>query len=168
MFELKRLSHGARFRRRWRRRSATACSTSPARRRASASTCCGSIPAHQDALVTLVLALTDQFPTGSIGRADGRRRGGRRAAPRRLQAPVPLGHHPRAPRQGRAATRSPGSARSVHEWLREAMSCYEAAEAIRPAGNDEAILRWNTCARILTDLPAAEPDIPEFHGVQSE
>jgi len=48
------------------------------------------------------------------------------------------------------------------------MSCYEKAEAIRPAGNDEALLRWNTCARILTDLPTTEPDIPEFHSVQSE
>ena len=29
------------------------------------------------------------------------------------------------------------------------MDCYEKAEQLRPAGNDDAILRWNTCARIL-------------------
>jgi len=30
------------------------------------------------------------------------------------------------------------------------MDCFEKAEAIRPAGNDDAILRWNGCARIIT------------------
>jgi hypothetical protein len=29
------------------------------------------------------------------------------------------------------------------------MDCYERAEAIRPQGNDEAILRWNTCVRMM-------------------
>jgi hypothetical protein len=33
--------------------------------------------------------------------------------------------------------------------LREAMARYEKAEAIRPAGNDDALLRWNACARII-------------------
>ena len=35
------------------------------------------------------------------------------------------------------------------EWFREAMSWYERAESLRPAGNDESILRWNTCVRLL-------------------
>jgi hypothetical protein len=30
------------------------------------------------------------------------------------------------------------------------MSWYERAEAIRPPGNDDAILRWNTCARLIS------------------
>ena len=30
------------------------------------------------------------------------------------------------------------------------MTWFEQAEKIRPAGNDEALMRWNTCARILT------------------
>jgi hypothetical protein len=29
------------------------------------------------------------------------------------------------------------------------MECYEKAEAMRPPGNDDALLRWNTCARII-------------------
>jgi hypothetical protein len=29
------------------------------------------------------------------------------------------------------------------------MALYEKAEAIRPPGNDDAILRWNACARII-------------------
>ena len=43
----------------------------------------------------------------------------------------------------------PGSGPRVYEWLREAMAWYEKAEAIRPAGNDDALLRWNACARLL-------------------
>ncbi len=35
------------------------------------------------------------------------------------------------------------------EWLHDAMAEYEKAEAMRPAGNDESILRWNTCVRLL-------------------
>jgi hypothetical protein len=30
-----------------------------------------------------------------------------------------------------------------------AMSCFEHAEKIRPKGNDDAILRWNRCVRLL-------------------
>jgi len=37
----------------------------------------------------------------------------------------------------------------VPEWFRDAMTWYEKAEKMRPAGNDEAILRWNTCVRML-------------------
>jgi len=33
--------------------------------------------------------------------------------------------------------------------FREAMEWFEKAEAIRPPGNDDALLRWNTCARII-------------------
>jgi hypothetical protein len=29
------------------------------------------------------------------------------------------------------------------------MRWYERAEALRPPGNDDALLRWNTCARII-------------------
>jgi hypothetical protein len=38
---------------------------------------------------------------------------------------------------------------AAYEWLREAMDYFEQAEAIRPPGNDDAILRWNTCARLI-------------------
>jgi hypothetical protein len=44
---------------------------------------------------------------------------------------------------------APGSGEKAYYWLREAMGWYEKAEALRPPGNDESILRWNTCARLL-------------------
>jgi len=73
-------------------------------------------------------------------------------------------------RRGKAVLRShhPGSGRSAQEWVKEAMSCYERAQAIRPPDNDEAVLRWNTCARILMGMPAHEPDLQEFSAIQSE
>ena len=37
----------------------------------------------------------------------------------------------------------------AYEELVDAMNWYEKAEAQKPAGNDDAILRWNTCARTL-------------------
>ena len=42
-----------------------------------------------------------------------------------------------------------GSGSFAYVSLREAMDWYEKAEAIRPPGNDDALLRWNTCARII-------------------
>jgi hypothetical protein len=38
---------------------------------------------------------------------------------------------------------------NAFEMFRQAMACFERAEAIRPPGNDDAILRWNGCARII-------------------
>jgi hypothetical protein len=54
---------------------------------------------------------------------------------------------------------------SAYEGLREAMQWFEKAEATRPADNDDAILRWNACARVLMRHPhlqakAEERDMP--------
>ena len=38
---------------------------------------------------------------------------------------------------------------NAFEMFERAMECFQRAEAIRPAGNDDAILRWNGCARII-------------------
>jgi hypothetical protein len=44
---------------------------------------------------------------------------------------------------------NPGCGFIAYDELREAMRWYEKAEALRPSGNDDALLRWNTCARII-------------------
>jgi hypothetical protein len=46
--------------------------------------------------------------------------------------------------------------------LREAMTWFEKAESIRPPGYDDAILRWNTCVRIIArnSLVPREPEEP--------
>ncbi len=38
---------------------------------------------------------------------------------------------------------------NAYELFRQAMQWFEKAEAVRPDGNDDAILRWNGCARII-------------------
>jgi len=43
------------------------------------------------------------------------------------------------------------------DLLRCAMDHYEAAEKLSPEGNDDAILRWNTCVRILHRHPEIRP-----------
>ena len=124
-------------------------------------------PAHQEALVTLVLALTDQFPDSGHARAAA----DAEKVLVRIQDEYKRLYYTGIVRErrGKAVLRSdrPGSGHSVQEWLQEAMSCYERAEAIRPAENDEAILRWNTCARLLMTIKTTAPD-QEFTAIQSE
>jgi hypothetical protein len=104
---------------------------------------------NQEALVTLLLAITDQF-------AEGPTEGLRRAQELlpRIQDPYKQAYYAGiiCERCAKAQLRrgTPGSGELAYHWLHEAMDWYEKAEAQRPEGNDESILRWNTCARILT------------------
>ena len=113
-------------------------------------------PDNQDALVGLLLALTDQFGrklTGKVKEAH--------AILPRLTDPYSRGYYEGiiCERRAKAHHRSggPGSAHVAYHWFREAMACFERAEAIRPPDNDEALLRWNTCARILMRNPDLQP-----------
>jgi hypothetical protein len=120
-------------------------------------------PENQQALVTLLLAITDQFgtaPTEGVRRA-------REVLPR-LQDEYKRAYYAGiiAERCAKAQLRSgaPKAGEMAYHWLREAMSWYEKAEAQRPAGNDEAILRWNTCVRLLARnaylRPSTEEPVP--------
>jgi hypothetical protein len=42
--------------------------------------------------------------------------------------------------------------------LERAMQCFANAEKLRPAGNDDAILRWNRCVRLLESQPEFQSD----------
>ncbi|HEV2641055.1 MAG TPA: hypothetical protein VGT98_00030, partial [Candidatus Elarobacter sp.] len=53
---------------------------------------------------------------------------------------------------------SMGSGSMAYDAFRDAMRWYEKAERIRPEGNDDAILRWNTCARILARESHVRPE----------
>jgi tetratricopeptide (TPR) repeat protein len=111
-------------------------------------------PENQTALVTLILALTDQFHHG--------------VAVQEARDVIPRLHdeYERAYYSGVICERRAkavleqgrqGSGHAVYESLREAMNWYEKAEAIRPPANDDAILRWNTCARFLERYPHLKP-----------
>ncbi|HJQ21954.1 MAG TPA: hypothetical protein VJ867_16540 [Gemmatimonadaceae bacterium] len=105
-------------------------------------------PDNQSALVTLLLAITDQFAEDS---ADSVKRA-REVLPR-LQDEYKRAYYAGivSERKAKAILRRGGLgvADVAHSWFHDAMTWYEKAEAMRPAGNDEAILRWNTCARML-------------------
>ena len=45
------------------------------------------------------------------------------------------------------------SAHILLPLVEEAMRCFADAEKIRPAGNDDSILRWNRCVRLLESRP---------------
>lgn len=103
-------------------------------------------PGHQLALRLLGLAITDQFTGGPSDRyADADN------AFRQLNDPYErlyyagLLHERRAKAQLQAG-RPP---HTLLVLLEEATRCYEEAGRIRPAGNDDAILRWNRCVRLI-------------------
>ncbi|MGQ0562151.1 MAG: hypothetical protein ACT443_09790 [Gemmatimonadota bacterium] len=116
-------------------------------------------PAHKQAMITLALALTDQFGSETTRLA---------SEAMRLLEQVPDDYE-RMYYSGLVCERratsyleslAPGTSGWAYDWYRQAMEWYEKAEAIRPAGNDDALLRWNTCARIIMQNqlePATEP-----------
>lgn len=121
-------------------------------------------PGNDQAEVILLLALTDRFTKG-----DGHLVMRAQELVARLESPYERAYFGGlvAERRARALLDdgSPGRARTATHWLREAMERYEAAEALRPPGNDEARLRWNACARVLNARPdlvahETEADVP--------
>ena len=52
----------------------------------------------------------------------------------------------------------------ARDGLHRAMGLFEKAETLRPAGNDDALLRWNACARLLERLPRVEEPVEEFEA----
>lgn len=105
-------------------------------------------PDNQEALHSLILSIADQL---DIELADGVTRA-------RTLLPRVTDDYERAylagiicERRGKAHLHrgSLGSAEVAADWFRDAMTWYAKAEAIRPPGNDDSILRWNTCVRLL-------------------
>jgi len=104
-------------------------------------------PDNQEVLITLVLALTDQFDddTSTVVEAS--------ATVGRLRDDYQRAYYTGIVAERRAKARlrhgTPGGGPQAYEWLRAAMNWYEKADAIRPAANDDARLRWNACARLI-------------------
>lgn len=117
-------------------------------------------PDHQAALVMLLLARSDRFPqTMASGVAAARE-----VLPR-LTEPYAQAYYAGviSERSARAIQEQgrPGSGPMVYHALRSAMESYQAAEQLAPRDNDEARLRWNTCARILNAAPHLAPRAEE-------
>ena len=124
------------------------------------SICCDVLevdPDNQAALVTLVLALTDQFAIGLIERIKEAK-----AVAARLHGPYEQAYYSgiicerAAKAHHRRAT--PAAGNIAYELLCQAMSSFEIAEQQRPVGDDDALLRWNACARLIMRHPELKPD----------
>jgi hypothetical protein len=105
-------------------------------------------PSNQRALIILLLAITDRFGKG-YGVSDTQVK----ELLARIEGEYEQFYYSGilAERRAKAqlARGTPGSAHLAYEGFREAMHWFEKAEAVRPAGNDDALLRWNTCIRMI-------------------
>ncbi len=120
-------------------------------------------PDNQQALITLILALTDQFE-----------RELRQPFPKAREAVLRLtDEYCRIYYRGIICERrarvhfdrgGPGSGHLAYDWFRQAMDAYQKAINKRLAGNDDAILRWNACARVImnnSDVVPAGKEVRE-------
>jgi hypothetical protein len=107
-------------------------------------------PGNQQATITLLLALSDQFSDSSG------------AAPRAQQLAAQLTNEYErlyfsglvAERRAKAHLHRQGAVGpGAYEYLLDALEYFERAEHVRPPGNDDAILRWNACVRVLRAHP---------------
>ena len=119
-------------------------------------------PENQQALICLVLALSDQIAQDARAYSHGL------TVAARLVAPYDSAYYSGIVWERRARARYLVGGRdarhSVYEWLVKALEKFGEAEKLRPAGNDDAILRWNTCVRFLTshpELQARPEETPE-------
>ncbi len=116
-------------------------------------------PENQTALRILGLAITDEFTGESSDRYSEAENVFRRLTdPYEQQYCMGL----LCERQAKKQMRAGRPARAVTALFQEAMRHFEAAEKVHPPKNDDAILRWNRCARLLEKFPAIEA--PEPHG----
>jgi replication-associated recombination protein RarA len=112
-------------------------------------------PGNQRAAIVLLLALTDQFRQSST-----------KASKQALELANSLKDEYSKTyytgiiheRQGAAALGSslPGADFDAYMWYREAMQFYEKANEINKGENNDPILRWNTCARIIMECHLRE------------
>jgi hypothetical protein len=109
---------------------------------------------NQQAVTTLLLALTDQFDRSS----DPTRA---RALLAALHAEYDRAYYAGiiCERLARARLHQavPGAEAVAYEGFREAMTWYEKAETLSPPETDDATLRWNACARALLANPRLRP-----------
>lgn len=116
---------------------------------------------NQEALITLLLAITDQFDNAiasSLNDAND-------------LLPQIKGAYARPYYEGIVNERWGNAqlAKGIHAsvgWFSAAMRCYAKAEELSEPDNDDAILRWNSCVRIMDRYEFAHE--PMTHDVDAE
>jgi tetratricopeptide (TPR) repeat protein len=116
-------------------------------------------PENYDALRDLLLSLTDQFVFDAAARKVGEARKILQRLPTEYERHYYAGVITERLAKARLGQGGPRSGFVAHQHLMEAMRWYEKAEALRPPDNDDAILRWNSCARVIMNHHLeAEPE----------
>jgi hypothetical protein len=122
---------------------------------------------NQQALIMLVLAWSDQI------REDPHAFVNALATVSRLHSAYERAYYSGIVWERRAKARyrdgGRGLQHTVYEWMTKALRLFEQAEHLRTPGNDDSILRWNTCVRFLALHPeltlrseeASEPILSE-------
>jgi hypothetical protein len=121
-------------------------------------------PENQEAIITLLLALTDRFTKG-YGVSDTQAK----ELLARIKGDYDRTYYSGIFAERRAKTKltqnTPDCRYQAYDLFGDAMSWFEKAEKIRPPGNDDALLRWNTCARTIERnklVPRDEEERVEF------
>jgi hypothetical protein len=121
------------------------------------------VPDHQQALISLLLTRTDQFhmqvPAKTAQEILARIKGDYEQAYYAGIIWERVGH-------ARIRQSGSGGGSSAYYALREAMTHYERAIDFSSPGNDDAILRWNTCARVIMENPNVCP-LPDEDPAQA-
>jgi tetratricopeptide (TPR) repeat protein len=116
-------------------------------------------PENQMALRLLGLAITDQF-TGAMADRHAEAQGCFEKLSRQYERAyyLGIGHE----RHAKAQMRAGHMAHSMLASFQKAMEYFEQAEKVRPAGNDDALLRWNRCLRLMQSVPDGAQEKEEF------
>ena len=113
-------------------------------------------PQNQQAIITLLLSLTDQFKH-DLARAFTK---ARELFPRLNDEYSRIYYRGLiCERRARAHLdrEGPGSGHLAYDWFRQAMDAYETAIDKSFTENDDAILRWNACARTMNTNASVKP-----------
>jgi tetratricopeptide (TPR) repeat protein len=110
-------------------------------------------PENQAGWRLLGLCITDQF-TGDVSD----RYNEAEEAFKKLNDPYEQLYYAGVQQERRAKSqlRAGQPPHAVRVRLEEAMRCFDEAAKIRPKGVEDALLRWNRCARLLAGVPEEE------------
>lgn len=124
---------------------------------------------NASAIKILILAITDQFADAAASRGIGKRKD----EVQELLAQLPDEYSRRyyagimLERWAKGLLAADYERRTIHDVFEQAMGEYEAAEGLADTDNEDAVLRWNTCARIIDRYELGKSDEHSGHDLET-
>lgn len=116
------------------------------------------VPDHQEALITLLLSLTDKFAEGGLQPSFAQAK----EIVARLDSAYCKSYYNGIIFERRAKFHlkqgGPGSGTVAHDWFVKAMHVYTEVMTGCDPDNQDAVLRWNSCARFINNHPDVKAD----------